>query len=147
MDIFNSEAIGQELIQLFRTNDVKYRPRDLEDGFTREIDIVDVLNMSQGPELQYKPYEYSNWLNAAMSVVFNLTGACVPPFVGPLAQLSWLTVEALMSDPDQWREDNLLVWSPEMIDAAVDSASGMKLYWAGKKTNASPPSRTIMAID
>ena len=97
-------------------------------NFTQEVDFAVMVSANTGVELQYHPYEFSNWVNTMMSLIGGVVSNFIPPLVVPLAAMSSKTAYVAMTDPEGFKEENEMGLEDNVRDACVDSATLMAEY-------------------
>ena len=133
--LYRTERRGDELITMWD----RARPSPMRPGggngpnpvltvrrpFLRDIDLVGVINDNFGVDVTWQPYQYSSWVVKFITHIVNL-GLGFIPVVGPLASVSFSVTLQAITDPDGFRDQNILHLSADIVAAVIEGGISVR---------------------
>lgn len=131
-DLYANQTIDEEFVQygvkeqLPSSNDIT--PIDYH--FTEALDLAAMVSFNTGVDLDYGAYEYNSWVNSVLSITWNFASYFIPPFIVPMASLTYNVAFKAMTDPESFAGDNVLKLSTDAVNETINSAQGMAQWLA-----------------
>ncbi len=91
----------------------------------RDIDLVCVINDNFSVDITRQPYKYRSWFVHFLLHVVEL-GLGFIPVIGPLKSVSFSTGLQFMTDPEGFRDQNILHLSADIIAALILGGNDMR---------------------